>query len=188
MYCRRSGGAGMDKRLLFELIPGPAFLVGNMIGGIFMGAGFATVATGLAIVLRWRWDRTVPLMAISIFALTIVLLSIGLVLNDATYVKVSNTVGSLAFAAIVGSGMFLDPSLLRRTLGYSLHMTVEGWRALHIVWIGLSVARAAVNEIVWRNVPDRTWAIYNGMSDIAWIALFFVTTSMVAHRYWDKPD
>ncbi|WP_349371070.1 septation protein IspZ [Salinarimonas sp.] len=176
----------MDKRLVVELIPGPAFLVGHMVGGIFVGAGFAAVATGLAILLRWRWDRTLPLMAISIFALTIVLLSIGLVLDDTTYVKVSNTVGSLAFAAIIAFGMLLRPSLLRRTLGYGIHMTKHGWRTLHGAWIGLSVARAAANEIVWRNYSDRTWAIYNGVSDVAWIGLFFIVTSIVAHRYWDE--
>lgn len=178
----------MDKRLVVEIVPGPAFLIGNVVGGIFMGAGFATAATALAILLRWRWDRTLPLMAISIFGLTIVLLIVGLVLNDATYVKISNTVGSIAFAAIVAFGMLLEPSLLRRTLGYSLHMTTDGWRILHIGWIGLSVARAAANEIMWRNFSDRTWAIYNGVSDVAWVGFFFIITSIVAHRYWDEPE
>ncbi|GGK19556.1 inner membrane-spanning protein YciB [Salinarimonas ramus] len=177
---------GMDKRLMVELIPGPAFLIGHLLGGIFVGAGLATLATALAIALRWRWDRTLPLMAISIFGLTIVLLTIGLVLDDTTYVKVSNTVGSLAFAAIVAGGMLLRPSLLRRTLGYTIHMTDAGWRTLHLAWIALSVARAAANEVVWRGFSDDVWAVYNGVSDIAWIGLFFVVTSMVANRYWDE--
>jgi intracellular septation protein len=175
----------VDKRLAVELIPGPAFLVGHAIGGIFLGAALAAVATGAAIVLRWRWDQTLPLMAISIFALTLVLLAVGLVLDDATYVKISNTVGSLVFAALIGLGMLLRPSLLRRTLGYSLRMTRDGWRLLHVTWIGISLARAAVNEVMWRTVSDRTWAIYNGVSDLAWIGLIFVATSGVARRYWN---
>ncbi|MBL4556574.1 MAG: septation protein IspZ [Rhodobacteraceae bacterium] len=120
---------------------GPAFLLGNALGGIFAGAGLAAVATALAVFLRWRWDRALPLLAISIFGLTIVLLASGLILNDTTYVKVSNTVGSLVFAAMIGLGMCLRPSLLRRTLDYSIHMADHGWRALHLAWIGLSVAR-----------------------------------------------
>jgi intracellular septation protein len=177
----------MDKRLVLELVPGPAFLVGNLIGGIFLGAGFATVATAVAIFLRWRWDRSLPLMAISIFLLTLVLLTAGLILDDTTYVKVSNTVGSVAFAAIVAGGMLLRPSLLRRTLGYSLHMTGRGWRLLHLGWIGLSLARAAANEVMWRTTSDRVWAIYNGLSDVAWIGLFFILTSVIANRFWDEP-
>lgn len=177
----------MDKRLLVELIPGPAFLIGNVFGGIFMGAGFAAVATALAILLRWRWDRTLPLMAISIFSLTAVLLGVGLIVDNTLYVKISNTVGSLVFAAIVAFGMLLKPSLLRRTLGYSIHMTKKGWRILHLSWISLSMARAMANEIVWRNLSDQAWAIYNGVSDIAWIGVFFLVTSVLAHRYWEEP-
>lgn len=177
----------MDKRLALELIPGPAFLLGNAIGGIFAGAGLAAVATTVAILLRWRWDRSLPLMAISIFALTLGFLAVGLVLDDATYVKLSNTLGSLAFAVIIAFGMLARPSLLRRTLGYSIHMTDDGWRVLHLTWIAISVARAAANEVMWRNVSDRTWAIYNGVSDIAWIALFFLATSVVANRFWNEP-
>lgn len=174
----------MDKRLVVELVPGPAFLLGNFLGGIFVGAALATVATAFAILLRWRWDRTLPLMAISILALTLVLLAVGLVLEDTTYIKVSNTVSSLAFAAIVACGMFLRPSLLHRTLGYTIHMTDGGWRILHLIWIALSVARALANEIVWRSFSDSAWAIYNGVSDIAWIGFFFAATSIVAHRNW----
>ncbi len=178
----------MDKRLVVELIPGPAFLIGNAVGGLFVGAGFAAVATALAIVLRWKWDRSLPWMAVSIFVLTLTLLAAGLVLDDANYVKLSNTVGSLAFAAIIALGMCLRPSLLRRTLGYSLHMTDQGWRVLHLGWITASLARAAANEVVWRNTSDRTWAIYNGVTDIAWIGVFFLITSAIAHRFWVEPE
>jgi intracellular septation protein len=179
-------GAVMDKRLLLELAPGPAFLIGNAIGGIFAGAMLASIATGIAIVLRWRWDRSLPWLAISIFTLTIVLLTIGLVLDDTTYVKVSNTIGSVLFAAIIGIGMFLRPSLLQRTFGDTIHMTARGWHILHIGWISLSLARAALNEVVWRNASDQSWAIYNGVSDIVWIGAFFILTSFLAHQYWDE--
>lgn len=177
----------MDKRLLLEILPGPAFLIGSAFGGIFAGAALAALATMIAIGLRWRWDRELPWMAISIFALSLILLASGFLLDDATYVKLSNTVGSLAFAVIVAFGALLRPSLLRRTLGHSVHMTPQGWRALHLGWISLSLARAAANEVVWRNASDRTWTIYNGVSDLAWIGLFFLVTSAVAHRHWKEP-
>ncbi len=176
----------MDKRLALELIPGPAFLIGNAVAGMFLGAALAAVATAAAIALRWRWDRSLPLMALSIFALTLVLLAVGLVLDDTTYVKISNTVGSVAFATIIALGMLLRPSLLRRTLGYSIQMTDHGWRLLHLTWIAISLARAAANELMWRNVSDQAWAVYNGLSDVAWIGLFFLATAGVAHRYWKK--
>jgi intracellular septation protein len=178
----------MDKRLLLELIPGPAFLAGYGFGGIFLGAAFATAATAVAIALRWRWDRSLPLMAISILVLTLALLAAGLFFDDPDYVKAGNTIGSLAFAAIIGAGMLLRPSLLQRTLGHSVRMTARGWRRLHQGWIALSLARAGANELVWRTLSDRAWALYNGVADIAWIGAFMVLTFVTARRHWEGPQ
>jgi intracellular septation protein len=178
----------MDKRFIVEFIPGIAFLVGNALGGIFVGAGLAAAATVLAIVLRWRWDRSLPWLAISIFALTLVLLIAGLIFDDTTFVKVSATVGSLAFAAIIAAGTLMRPSLLKRTLGYKIRMSDRGWTLLHWTWVALSLVRAAINEIVWRNLSDNAWAIYNGVSDFAWIGLFVVVTWGMAHKFWNGAD
>ncbi|MBD1203082.1 MAG: septation protein IspZ [Rhodobacteraceae bacterium] len=178
----------MDKRLAVELVPGLAFIAGSFMGGLFLGAGLAAVATAAAVFLRWRWDKSLPWLAISVFTLSVVLLAAGLVFDDTTYVKISPTIGSLAFAAIIAGGLALRPSLLRRTLGYSLHMTSRGWAVLHAVWIGLSIVRAGMNEVVWRNVSDAHWAVYNGLSDFVWLGLFFAVTWFVANRFWLELD
>ena len=176
----------MDKSFALELVPGAAFVIGSYSSGLFLGAGLAAVATAGAIWLRWRWDRSLPWLAIAIFALTFVLFLTGLAFYDATFVKVGPTVGSLAFAAIIGGGFFLRPSLLERTLGYSLQMTRRGWHVLHWLWIGLSVFRAALNELVWRNASEWAWALYNGLSDFVWLGLFFVMTWLVARVHWQE--
>ncbi|MEM9754554.1 MAG: septation protein IspZ [Pseudomonadota bacterium] len=178
----------MDKRLVIEFVPGIAFLIGNALGGLFTGAGFACAATIIAILLRWRWDRRLPWMAIAICALTLVLVGAAFVFDDETFIKVSATVGSVAFAAIIAAGMLVRPSLLERTLGYKLQMTAEGWIALHASWIAISLARAGVNEAIWRNVANDVWAIYNGLSDFGWFAVFFGATWLCADRYWNGPD
>lgn len=173
---------------MVEFTPGLAFLLGNWLGGIFLGAGLAAIATGLAIFLRWRWDRSLPWLAISIFALTVVMLIAGLIFEDATFVKVTNTVGSLAFALIIVAGLFMRPNLLKRTLGYKIHMVDRGWVLLHWVWIGISLLRAGANEVMWRNFSDDIWAVYNGLSDFAWIGVMVVVTSVIAHVYWNGSD
>ena len=176
----------MDKRLALELIPGIAFLIGSYAGGLFTGAALAAIATTAVIWLRWRWDRSLPWLAIAIFSLTVILLLTGLIFDDTTFVKIAPTVGSLAFAAIIGCGYFLRPSLLERTLGYSLQMTRRGWRCLHSTWIGLSVVRAVANEMVWRKASEWTWALYNGLSDFVWIGAFFLVTWLVARVHWQE--
>ncbi len=178
----------MDKRFALELIPGISFVIGSYVGGLFLGAGLAAAATGAAIWLRWRWDRSLPWLAIAIFALTVALLLAGLAFDDTTLVKVSPTVGSLAFAVIIGSGYFLRPSLLQRALGYALQMTRRGWNVLHSVWIGLSVLRAALNEVIWRKASEWAWTLYNGLGDFLWLGLFFAVTWLVAHLHWQESE
>jgi len=178
----------LDKRLVVEFLPGAAFLAGNALGGLFAGAGLAAVATVIAVALRWYWDRSLPWMAVSIFGLTLILLLAGLALDDATFVKVVPTVGSLAFAAIIGAGMILRPGIVQRTLGYRLTLTPPGWRVLEASWIGVSLLRAGANEAVWRNAADDIWALYNGLSDALWFGLFYLTTSAVAHRFWQAAE
>ena len=178
----------MDKRFAVELLPGLAFVIGSYAGGLFWGAGLGALATGGSVLLRWHWDRNLPWLAIAILALTLILLLAGLALDDTTFVKVSPTVGSLAFAAIIGCGFFLRPSLLERTLGYSLRLSPRGWGVLHVIWIGLSTLRAALNEAIWRTASERAWVLYNGFSDFAWLGLFFLVTWLVARRYWHEAE
>jgi intracellular septation protein len=176
----------MDKRLAVELVPGLAFILGSYLGGLFMGAGLAAIATAAAIWLRWRWDRSFPWLAMAIFALTFALLLAGLAFDDTTFVKISPTIGSLAFAAIIGCGRFLRPSLLERTLGYAIKMTGRGWNVLHLAWMGLSVVRAGLNELVWRSASEGAWTVYNGLSDFVWLGLFFAMTWLIAHIHWQE--
>ncbi|APX12842.1 inner membrane-spanning protein YciB [Tateyamaria omphalii] len=178
----------MDKRLIVEFAPGIAFVLGDALSGIFVGSGFAGVATLIAIVLRWRWDQSLPWLAISIFALTTVLVIAGLFFNDTTFVKISATVGSLAFAVILGLGLLFKPSLIERTLGYKLQLTDEGWYVMNFAWIAITLLRAGANELVWRNTSDKTWVLYSGFSDFGWFGLFFLATWAVAWEYWDGPE
>ena len=178
----------MDKRLIIEFAPGIAFVLGDVLGGIWVGSVFAALATIVAIVLRWRWDQSLPWLAISIFALTAVLVTAGFFFNDTTFVKISATVGSLAFAVILGVGLFFKPSLIERTLGYKLQLRDDGWLIMNFAWIGVTLLRAGANELVWRNASDQIWVLYNGFSDFAWFGLFFFATWAVAWFYWDEAE
>ncbi|MCR9222001.1 MAG: septation protein IspZ [Alphaproteobacteria bacterium] len=174
----------MDRRLLLEILPGVAFLLGNAAGGLLWAAGAAAAATGVAVAIRWRWDGCAPWLAVATLVLALVLTAFGVVLNDETFVLVRPTIGALAFAAILAVGALARPSLLRRTLGYRLRIKEAGWRVLHLVWIALALLSAAANEIAWRALTTDQWALYNVLSDPALIGLIYLGTRLVAQRYW----
>ena len=174
----------MDRRLILELLPGMAFLLGNAIGGLLWAAAVAIVATALAVGLRWRWDGRVPWLAVSTLVLALVLTGFGIAFNDETFVLIRPTVGALAFAAIIGVGALVRPSLLQRTLDYRLRIDQQGWRVLHLAWIALALLSALANEIAHRALTTDQWAIYNVLSDPALIGLIWVATRSVAKRHW----
>ncbi|MGD1882105.1 MAG: hypothetical protein ACFB11_07230 [Paracoccaceae bacterium] len=57
--------------------------------------------------------------------------------------------------------------MLRRTLGHSIQITARRWRVLHLSWIFLLVVWATANEVAWWNMSDGTWAVCNGVAEIA---------------------
>ena len=174
----------MDRRLLLELLPGAAFLIGHAMGGLLWAATFAVVATAMAVAIRWRWDGNVPWLAVSTLVLALILTAFGLILNDETFVLVRPTVGALAFAGILTAGAFLRPSLLERTLGYTLQIEPKAWPVLHGAWIAVTLASAGANEIARRTLTTDQWAIYNVLSDPVLFGLIWLATWLVAYCYW----
>jgi len=174
----------MDRRLTLELLPGLAFLLGYELGGLFWAAGATVLATSIAVALRWRWDGSVPWLAVATLALVVVLTLAGIALQDETFVLVRPTVGALAFAAILALGALARPSLLRRTLDYKLQIEDAGWRVLHVAWVGLSLLSAGANEVARRTLSTDTWALYNAASDPALFGLIYLATRWIAEIYW----
>lgn len=174
----------MDRRLILELVPGPVFLLGNAMGGLLWAAAAATVATGIALAFRWRWDGRVPLLAVSTLLLALVLTAFGIWFEDEIFVLIRPTVGAIAFAAILGAGALARPSMLERTLDYVLRVEPEAWPLLHAAWISIALLSALANEIARRVFSTDVWAVYNVLSDPVLIGLIWLATRFIAERYW----
>ncbi|WP_299770622.1 septation protein IspZ [uncultured Tateyamaria sp.] len=174
----------MDRRIVLELLPGAAFLLGHVIGGLLWAAALAVVATALAVAVRWRWDGSVPWLAVSTLVLALILTAFGIVLNDETFVLIRPTVGAVAFAGILAVGALARPSLLERTLGHALEIEPEGWHVLHAAWIAITLLSAGANEMARRALTTDQWAIYNVLSDPALFGLIWLATWSVAYWYW----
>ena len=179
----------MDLRLLLELLPGAAFLIGHAMGGLFWAAGAAVAATSVAVLLRWRWDREMPWLAIATLTLAVLLTVLGVVLDDARFVLVRPTVGALAFGVMLALGALARPSLLERTLGYRLKLEARGWYLLHLVWVTITFFAAGANELARRVLSIDAWAVYNALSDPLLFGVIYLATRLVAERFWadDSP-
>lgn len=178
----------MDRRLLIEFLPGLVFLVAHSLSTLFVATGAAIVAGMLAVFLRYRIDRQIPFIAVSTVVLSVLLFGIGVALADERYIKVKPTIGGIAFAVILASGMSFKPSLLQRSLGYKLDITPAGWNILHVAWIALALLLALGNELVWRNTTTDFWVAYNALSGPATFALYWGVTYGLAWWYWREDE
>ncbi|MEM7711755.1 MAG: septation protein IspZ [Pseudomonadota bacterium] len=176
----------MDRRLWLELLPGVVFVAVNWIGGLFAATAAAVMAGLVAMAIRWWMDRTVPWLAVATMALTVILLVVGIVMEDESYVKIRPTVGGVAFAAFVLLGGAFRPTLLERSLDYKLDLTAEGWQALHLAWAAITLAFAGLNEVVWRTTSTEVWVAYSAISGWATFGVVYGATYWIAWWYWDE--
>lgn len=178
----------MDRRLVLEFLPGLVFLLANAVSNLFVATGAAIVAALVAVFLRYRIDGQIPFLAVSTVVLSVLLLGIGLALDDERYIKMKPTIGGVAFVVILASGMIFKPSLLQRSLGYKLDITATGWNLLHMAWIVLALLLALANELVWRNTTTDFWVAYNALSGPATFALYWAVTYGLAWWYWREDE
>lgn len=178
----------MDRRLVLEFLPGIVFLLTNAISTLFVATAAAIVAAIISVFLRYRIDRQIPFLAVSTVLLSVVLLGIGMALDDEKYIKMRPTIGGIAFAGILALGAAFKPSLLQRSLDYKLLIDKTGWGLLHVGWISLALTLSLLNELVWRNSSTNLWVIYNTVSGPVALGFYWLITWTVAWFFWLEDD
>ncbi|MEM9795660.1 MAG: septation protein IspZ [Pseudomonadota bacterium] len=178
----------MDRRLLIELLPAAIFLIGNALGGLWIASGAAIVATAAVTFLLWHWERAIPWLALMSLGLSVLFLAIGLVFDDAEFIKIRATIGALIVAVLFALGAMMRPSLLYRTFAHRLTLVPEGWKVLSLAWIGLALLSAGANEVVRRWLSDDGWALYSTLSGPVFLGFYWLVTYLVAEWYWDEEE
>ena len=78
-------------------------------------------------------------------------------LDDPSFIKMKPTAVNLLFAGVLGVGLYRGEHYLKLLLGEAFQLTQTGWRILTVRWIGLFIALAILNELVWRTMSESAW-------------------------------
>jgi intracellular septation protein len=62
-------------------------------------------------------------------------------------------------------------------------LTEEGWRKLTYRWIGFFLAMAVLNEVVWRNFSEATWASFKVFGILPITIIFAMLQVGLIQRY-----
>lgn len=166
-------GAKQVVKLAVDLGPLLIFFGAYLAGGIYWATGALMVAMIVALAAaRLVLGHVSP----ALIATAILVEGFGamtLWLHDPSFIKMKPTIINLIFAAVLLGGLAAGKPLLKILLGEALRLTDEGWRILTVRWAIFFLGLAALNELIWRNLSEATWASFKVFGILPLTMLFF---------------
>jgi intracellular septation protein len=174
-------------KIVIDLGPLLVFFAAYVLGDIYWATGMLMVAMLVAVVAaRLVLGHVSP----TLIATTLLVEGFGamtLWLHDPSFIKMKPTIVNLIFAAVLLAGLVMGKSFLKLLLGEALRLTDEGWRLLTIRWALFFIALAILNEVVWRNLSEATWASFKVFGILPLTMVFFAFQWGLIRRHAAQP-
>ena len=168
-----TAGAAQFIKLGIDLGPLLIFFVAYLAGGIYWATGALMAAMLVALIAaRLVLGHVSP----TLIATAILVEGFGamtLWLHDPSFIKMKPTIINLIFAAVLLGGLATGRPLLKVLLGEAIKLTDEGWRILTVRWAIFFLGLAGLNELIWRNLSEATWASFKVFGILPLTMLFF---------------
>ncbi len=161
-------------KFLTEFGPLATFFIGYKIGGILEATLYAVIASILATIITYIYERKINKVNLISTGLLLVSASLTLFSGDAMFIKMKPTVLYCLFASIFFITNYKWNPAIKYVLGHSIKLkNDQGWYVLNwrFMWFFLSMAIA--NELVWRNFNESTWVSFKVFGSLP-ITLIFV--------------
>lgn len=147
-------------KMLIDLAPLVIFFVVYLAAGIYWATAVLMAASVVSMILSKVWLGHISATLMMTTVLVVGFGGLTLWLNDPRFIKMKPTMINLLFSVVLAGGLLMGRNLLQLLLGEAFKLTELGWRLLTYRWIGFFVALAILNEIVWRNFSEATWASF----------------------------
>ena len=147
-------------KMLVDLAPLLIFFLVYLVAGIYWGTAALMAASVISMIVSKVWLGHISATLILTTVLVVGFGGLTLWLNDPSFIKMKPTMVNLLFAFVLSVGLLFGRHLLQLLLGEAFRLTELGWRLLTYRWIGFFIALAVLNEIVWRNFSETTWASF----------------------------
>lgn len=177
-------------RLISDLAPALAFFLGYWFAGkthqpspvLFATMVFLPVAV-LGFAYSWWKTKKVSPIGIFSFGMILVFSLLALWLKNDIFVKMRPTIIYTSMGAILLYSVFVRHNLLKTLFDGAVHMEDEHWRGLSLRAGAMYLGLGAINEIVWRTLPEKTWVIYNMWGDFAINMVFWIVNMIFLAKH-----
>ncbi|HET9394797.1 MAG TPA: inner membrane-spanning protein YciB, partial [Nitrospiraceae bacterium] len=143
-----------------DLAPLLVFFAVYLTLGIYWATGALMAATVASMIASWLMLGHISATLIVTTGLVVGFGALTLFFNDPRFIKMKPTIVNLLFAGFLFGGLLLKRPVLQYILGEALRLTDLGWRKLSLRWAFFCLGMAVLNEIVWRNFSEATWASF----------------------------
>ena len=122
------------------------------------------IGAGIALAVGYAFERRLAPMPLVAGVLALIFGTLTLLFHDPRFVYVKPTVTSAAFGLFLIGGMLLGKSPLKVLLNSPsltlLAMPDEAWAKLTWRYGIFFLVMAAINEAIWRTLPQETWLMF----------------------------
>ena len=141
------------------------------------------IATIIAVLFSYIMEKKIPIMPTVGAVIILVFGGLTIYFDNETFFKMKPTIINLLFAGVLYGGIVLNKSLLRYLLGAALKLQDEGWDILTKRWIGLFIALAILNEIIWRTQTTDIWVNFKVFGILPITFIFTLTQFSTIKKY-----
>ena len=164
------------------------FFISFQIAGIMPATIAVTLATVIAAIASRLLLGSVSTALLVTAGLAIVFGGLTIALNDERFLKVRPTIQSGLLGGALLFAWASRRDWLKAVFGQGFPaMRAQGWRILTRNYGLFFLGMAALNELIWRNVPTNWWVAYNVWGDLGLTFLFVLSQLPVLNRYMEQP-
>jgi intracellular septation protein len=178
-----AAGNKQVAKMILDLAPLLIFFAAYMASDIYIATGVLMAATVVSMIVSRVWLGHISVTLVLTTVLVVGFGALTLWLNDPSFIKMKPTMVNLLFAAALGGGLLTGRNFLQLLLGQAFRLTEEGWRRLTYRWIWFFLAMAVLNEIVWRNFSEATWASFKVFGILPITIVFAMLQVGLIQRY-----
>lgn len=169
---------------LLEFIPLAIFFIFYKMYDIFSATKALMIATALAVLISWLWQRKLDKMALFTFFMVEIFGALTLIFHNDEFIKWKVTIIYVLFGLVLmASQWFMEKPLIQKMLGKELVLPEMCWRRLNTAWAIFFVCCGLLNIYFAFWLSQSTWVNFKTFGLTLLTLLFILTSGLYIWRY-----
>ena len=142
------------------------------------------VATLIALVVVWFFERRIPMMPLISGILITLFGGLTIYFDNPIFIYIKPTIINTLFGlALLFGKYFTNEPILKKIMGKSIALTNVGWELLNKRWMYFFFGLAILNECIWRTQTEEFWVNFKVWGMLPITLIFAATVASLIHKH-----